>query len=112
MNFKIIFLAILTLASCSTVIPSYENWMGEWTGPEGTSLIITNLGQEEYQIVIKDLDGSKYFRGHATDRGIVFTRRGKDELIRHGSGTDTGMKWLLDKKNCLMIKVGEGFCRN
>ncbi len=112
MSFRVLSLAVLALASCSAVIPSYDNWMGSWTGPEGTSLTLTDMGREEYQIVIKDLDGSRYFKGHATDKGIAFMRDGKNEIIRHGSGTDTGMKWLLDKKSCLLVKVGEGFCRS
>jgi hypothetical protein len=36
----------------------------------------------------------------------------KTESIHAGNGEDTGMKWLLDKKNCLIIKYGEGFCRD
>ena len=43
---------------------------------------------------------------------MQFQRDGKSETISAGSGRDTGMKWLLDKKNCLIIKIGEGFCRD
>jgi hypothetical protein len=52
------------------------------------------------------------YDGVATADGIQFTRDGKAESIRAGNGEGTGMKWLLDKKNCLIIKYGEGFCRN
>jgi hypothetical protein len=55
------------------------------------------------------LDG---YEGVATAGGIRFPRNGKTESIHAGNGEDTGMKWLLDKKNCLIIKYGEGFCRD
>ncbi len=29
-----------------------------------------------------------------------------------GERERTGMKWLLEKRNCLVIKQGEGFCRD
>jgi hypothetical protein len=47
----------------------------------------------------------------AGDR-IEFERDGKRESVRAGSGKETGMKWLLEKKDCLIIKTGEGFCRD
>lgn len=39
-------------------------------------------------------------------------RNGHTESIRAAGGGETGMKWLLDKKNCLTLQAGEGFCRD
>ena len=43
---------------------------------------------------------------------IAFERGGIKETIRAGSGADTGMKWLSEKKDCLVVKPGEGYCRD
>jgi hypothetical protein len=63
-------------------------------------------------VKIQSLDGLDGYEGVATADGIRFPRNGKTESIHAGNGEDTGMKWLLDKKNCLIIKYGEGFCRD
>ena len=81
------------------------------TGPEGTYLEISKSG-DTYEIQIKDLDKVQTYRGTATSDGISFERNGKAETIRSGKGEQTGMKWLLDKKNCLVIRYGEGYCRD
>jgi hypothetical protein len=44
------------------------------------------------------------YRGTATRAGISFERNGKAETIRSGKGERTGMKWLADKKDCLVIR--------
>ena len=104
-------------ASPSTEIPpaggsvSAEKWLGKWNGPEGTFLLLT-LNGNRYLVKIQSLDGLNAYEGAATADGIRFTRSGKTESIHTGNGEDTGMKWLLDKKNCLIIKYGEGFCRD
>ena len=38
-------------------------------------------------------------------------RDGVRESLRPGSGVETGMKWLQDKSDCLVVKPGEGYCR-
>jgi len=104
-------------ASPSTAIPaaggniSAEKWLGKWNGPEGTFLLLSQNGNR-YMVKIQSLDSFDTYEGVATADAIQFTRNGKTESIHVGNGEDTGMKWLLDKKNCLIIKYGEGFCRD
>jgi putative lipoprotein len=86
-------------------------WLGQWNGPEGTYLLLAKNG-DKYVVKIRSLDGLDTYEGVAAGERIQFTRDGKAESIRAGSGEETGMKWLLDKKNCLIIKTGEGFCRD
>jgi hypothetical protein len=88
-----------------------DQWLGKWTGPEGTFLLLSKAG-DKYTVQIQSLDGPNTYEGKAIGDLIEFVRDGKTESIRAGSGQDTGMKWLLDKKNCLVIKTGEGFCRD
>jgi hypothetical protein len=64
-----------------------------------------------YELTIADLDGPRSFRGQAQEDGIVFERNGVREVIRTTDGVGTGMKWLVDRSNCLVIAPGEGFCR-
>jgi uncharacterized lipoprotein YbaY len=101
---------------CSTRPPAAasnptDKWLGQWNGPEGTFLILSRNG-DKYAVKIQSLDGPATYEGVPAGNQINFTRDGKTESIVAGSGQKTGMKWLLDKKNCLIIKTGEGFCRD
>jgi len=88
-----------------------DKWLGKWIGPEGTYLVLSK-NAEKYVVEINSLDGpATYDAASAGDR-IEFQRNGKTEYIHAGNGRDTGMKWLLDKSHCLIIKTGEGFCRD
>jgi len=100
-----------TLATFEAAVEDgFGKWLGKWTGPEGTSLEIARRG-DQFAVTIRSLDGVETFEGAGKGDRILFTRAGKAESIRAGSGQDTGMKWLLDKKNCLVVKTGEGYCR-
>lgn len=88
-----------------------DEWLGQWNGPEGTYLLLSKNGGK-YVVKIRSLDGLKTYEGISVGDRIEFLRDGKTESIHAGSGRETGMKWLLDKKNCLIIKTGEGFCRD
>jgi hypothetical protein len=88
-----------------------DEWLGRWDGPEGTYLQLAKNG-DKYVVVIQDLDGPKTFEGFADSNRVRFARDGKTEFISAGDGQATGMKWLADKKNCLLTKQGEGWCRN
>ena len=116
--------AMTMLAACSerpadaaghaTTQPSADEaskWIGRWTGPEGTYLEITPA-DGAYSIVISNLDGPRSFNGSAAGDRIDFTRDGVDESIRAGTGAQTGMKWLADKSDCLVVRNGEGYCRS
>ena len=91
--------------------PSVDKWLGIWIGPEGTSLDLSKNGAK-YALKISSLDGVETYEGVRQGDRISFIREGKTEAIRAGSGAETGMKWLLEKQNCLIIQTGEGFCRD
>jgi hypothetical protein len=88
-----------------------ESWLGPWIGPEGTSLLLSRTSTNRYDITIRSLDGVATYPGVWAHDEIEFTRAGQAEHIRAGTGRDTGMKWLLEKNNCLVIRLSEGFCR-
>jgi heat shock protein HslJ len=96
--------------SVSSTEPT-DQWLGRWDGPEGTYLRLTKHGNQ-YAVEISDLDGPKTFEGVRDGNRIRFTRDGKTEFISAGDGQASGMKWLADKKNCLLTKPGEGWCRD
>lgn len=92
---------------------STDKWLGEWTGPEGGFLSISRKQGATYELEIHSLDGPNTYEGVAVGDQIEFKRDGKTETIRAGSGEETGMKWLQEKKNCLIIGQGEGgYCRD
>src|ERR1700760_4081543 len=87
-----------------------DGWLGRWDEPEGTFLQLSKTG-DQYGVVIQDLDGPKKFAGFADGDRIRFERGGKTEYLSAGDGEATGMKWLMDKKDCLLTKKGEGWGR-
>lgn len=89
-----------------------DAWLGQWNGPEGTSLVLASKEGGGYRVTITSLDGPASYDGDAAGPGIVFERDGETQTIRAGNGKLTGMKWLAEKSDCLIIKVGEGFCRD
>lgn len=91
--------------------PRTDEWLGKWTGPEGTFLELAG-GHGKYDVTVQNLDGPRKFEGRYADGGIEFDRDGTREVIRATDGAETGMKWLADKKNCLTVRAGEGYCRD
>lgn len=85
--------------------------LGQWQGPEGTYLLIAGASGK-YAITIRNLDGPRTFQGTAVGDTIAFERDGKLHTLRATDGGATGMKWLADKKNCVTIEPGEGYCRD
>jgi hypothetical protein len=93
------------------ILSGVGNWVGIWWGPEGTSLEIA-VTKDGYRIIVRNLDGPRVFTSvEATGDRLSFVRDGVTESIQPGTGAQTGMKWLADKSNCLVVKVGEGYCR-
>jgi hypothetical protein len=88
-----------------------DGWVGEWKGPEGTSLRNTKE-QVGYAVVVTNLDGPREFSGVASNEVLQFERDGVTETLHAGDGQATGMKWLADRKDCLVVKAGEGYCRD
>lgn len=88
-------------------------WTGKWTGPEGLFVAIADKGAGKVSLEMQsDLDTKGTYEGNVTPAGIEFTRDGKTLVLRKGSGADTGLKWLADKKDCLFVASGEGYCRD
>ncbi len=108
------FLTLITLSLLLGCQPAatadWKSWEGRWIGPEGTYLEILPEGKD-YKVMVQSLDSLDSYAGSSTNEGIVFERNGKQEVIHAGTGPETGMKWLMDKKTCLIIQTGEGFCR-
>jgi hypothetical protein len=100
-----------TTTSAASANNVTDKWLGQWNGPEGTYLLLSKSG-DQYVVKIQSLDGPATYEGIAAGDRVEFKRDGKIESIRAGSGKETRMKWLLEKKDCLIIKEGEGFCRD
>lgn len=114
-------LAAVALAGCGrraappdgrteTTAPATDTWVGDWAGPEGTALSIAGENGA-YTVTIRNLDGPRSFKGTADGDTIRFERDGKPLALRAGNGEATGMKWLADKTDCLLVAPGEGWCR-
>ena len=96
-----------SLASAATL----SGYVGQWRGPEGTGLTITPA-DGGYDVVIRNLDGPRDFRGDLRDDGLHIERDGKALVIHPGDGDATGMKWLAGKQDCLVVDANEGYCRD
>lgn len=89
-----------------------DGWAGKWVGVEGLALTIAKAQTPgAYRLHVSLMDGTNDYDGRAEGDVIRFTRDGKSETIRHGTGAETGLKWLAGKRDCLIIRDGEGFCR-
>lgn len=97
-----------------------DTWVGKWVGPEGTALTISKT-ENSYTLKFEMLDGPITVAGSAAPEGIIFIRDAdgitstpdsKTFILKHGSGKDTGMKYLVDKQDCLIVQQSEGYCRD
>ena len=100
-----------TTPASASAAPAAEQWMGKWNGPEGTFLQLAG-GSGRYEVTIQNLDGPRTFQGAAVGDRLEFERDGVRESVRASNGMETGMKWLSEKKDCLTVKPGEGYCRD
>lgn len=98
-------------AASASATATPGSWIGRWQGPEGTFLEVSG-GPGTYTVTVQNLDGPRSFEAKAGTGTLVFTRDGVLETARPGSGPATGMKWLADKRDCLVVKAGEGYCRD
>lgn len=95
-----------------------DQWVGRWIGVEGLFLEISKdepAGPGHYRLHMRyglDADQIGTFEGQATAEGIRFNRGDGPQLLRAGDGEATGMKWLLEKEDCLVVATGEGYCRD
>ncbi|MEG3181885.1 hypothetical protein [Sphingomonas sp. LT1P40] len=97
--------------------PNRDAWVGKWIGVEGLVLTIekdaTTPGR--YRLTNKyglDDDMTGTFDGVASQRGITFTRPDGPQELVPGDGESTDLKYLAGKKDCLIVSVGEGYCRD
>lgn len=99
-------------AGAAAALPAIPTvWLGRWPGPEGTYLEIAMVG-ESYTVTISNLDGPRSFAAMPEAGSLAFGRDGVRETLRATDGDGTGMKWLAGKKDCLVVRPGEGFCRD
>ena len=98
-------------ASAASATHAASGWLGRWQGPEGTWLEVSG-GPGTYSLTVRNLDGPRGFEAKEGTETLVFTRDGKIETLRRGDGVQTGMKWLAEKRDCLIVKAGEGYCRD
>lgn len=105
---------LFTLNACDNSAPPVpDDWAGRWNGVEATYLDIRKTEQPGiYDIAISDLDRERIFTAIADGDTLKFTRDNQDEIVMPGNGEQTGMKWLSYKKDCLIVKTGEGYCRD
>lgn len=89
------------------------DWVGKWTGPEGMFVDITQTGEGKFRLEMQsDLEMRGSYEGVAAADGIRFNRGPETLTLKKSDGDATGMKWLAGKKDCLMVKPGEGYCRD
>jgi len=86
-------------------------FVGRWVGPEDSSLEIV-ARQHDYEVSLMGVDGSGVFTGTIDGGGMRMERNGQVQRIRHVSGPETGVKYLADKRDCVVMTSGEGFCRD
>lgn len=103
-------------APASSASPA-AGWVGKWVGVEGLYLTIAKdeaAGEGNYLLTMQyslDAGDKGTFKGKATAQGISFTRPDGEQTLRAGDGAATGLKWLAEKKDCLVVQQGEGYCR-
>lgn len=91
----------------------FASWAGKWTGVEGMYVTITTAVPGKYKLEMQsDLDTKGTYEGNDSEHGIKFKRGGEDLSLRRGNGDETGLKYLAGKKECLIVKEGEGYCRD
>lgn len=97
--------------------PPTDKWIDQWIGVEGLHLTIAkddNISRGHYLLTMQyglDAEDAGTFKGEAAEDGIAFTRPDGPQSLRAGDGAATGLKWLADKKDCLIVATGEGYCR-
>lgn len=102
-----------TESADATTPHRYASWAGKWTGVEGMYATITPTEPGKYALEMQsDLDTKGSYEGVDNEQGIKFARGGEELSLRPASGDETGLKYLAGKKDCLIVKPGEGYCRD
>jgi len=91
----------------------FASWAGRWTGPEGLFVQIAPAGPGRYRLEMQsDLDTRGTYEGRDDEHGIRFDRGGQPFQLRRASGEETGLRYLAGKQDCIMVREGEGYCRD
>lgn len=91
----------------------FASWAGRWTGPEGLYVAVTPAAPGRYRLEMQsDLDTKGVYDGQDSEHGIRFRRGGEWLSLHRGSGDESGLKYLAGKQECLVVKAGEGYCRD
>ena len=91
----------------------FASWTGKWTGVEGMYVTITPTEPGKYQLEMQsDLDTKATYDGRDSEHGIQFSRGNEQLSLHRGNGDETGLKYLAGKQECLIVKPGEGYCRD
>ena len=100
-------------ADPATAPHRFASWAGQWTGPEGLFVTVTPAEPGRYKLEMQsDLDTKGTYEGRDDEHGIRFERGGAAMSLHRGNGDDTGLKYLAGKQDCLIVKPGEGYCRD
>jgi len=100
-------------ADAATAPHRFADWAGKWIGVEGMYVTITPGEPGKYKLDMQsDLDTQGSYEGSDSEHGIKFKRGAEELSLRRGSGDETGLKYLAGKKECLIVKEGEGYCRD
>ncbi|WP_419807633.1 hypothetical protein [Sphingomonas sp.] len=90
------------------------DYAGRWIGVEGMVLdVAPAAAADRYRLTMQyDLDHRATVDATREGTTLVFTRDGKRLTLRPTDGAATGLKYLADKKDCLTVVSGEGYCRD
>lgn len=102
-----------TPTPAATASSGANRYLGRWVGVEGMYLAVSDPAQGDVKLEMQyDLDNKGNYVGTITPEGIRFERGGETLMLRPGNGDATGLKWLAGKQDCLIVKAGEGYCRD
>lgn len=88
-------------------------WIGKWIGVEGMYVDIKQTGEGKFSLDMQsNLNTKGSYEGVAEPNGITFKRGGETLTLRKSDGDAIDLKWLAGKKDCLIVKQGEGYCRD
>lgn len=92
----------------------WDHLAGHYVGPEGLYLDVKAFPDDQFRLTGQyDLDNRGSWEGRADEHGIRFTRNGEEHTLRPTTGPGTGMKWLAEKKDCVVVTEGsEAYCRS
>jgi hypothetical protein len=89
------------------------DYVGHWVGVEGMYLDVVTKPDGGVTLDMQwDLDHKGTFDGSVTAEGLRFMRNGVAETAVRSNGDATGLKYLAGKQDCLVVKPGEGYCRD